>query len=238
MSNVDKMLYICYTNIVYTYLSITLGCDMMPGEKQVKSKKRVADHGEVFTAEREVKAMCDLVNDSCLNLDTTFLEPACGDGNFLAEILRRKLTRVYELSSYGKGKKKTVEQTAYEKNSITAICSLYGVDILEDNVRQCIDRLYNIWHEEYKKRCGTCNPDIEKSVLFILNQNILCGNALSLKKVNDKAEDTDEDIVFSEWKIIGDRTMHVNKYTLAYLLDESMPKSNKITDKKAKMITS
>ena len=59
--------------------------------KQVKSKQRVADHGEVFTAEREVKAMCDLVADECLRIDSRFLEPACGDGNFLAEILTRKL---------------------------------------------------------------------------------------------------------------------------------------------------
>ena len=62
--------------------------------KQVKSKERVADHGEVFTAEREVKAMCDLVETQCDNVDATFLEPACGDGNFLAEILERKLARV------------------------------------------------------------------------------------------------------------------------------------------------
>ena len=59
--------------------------------KQVKSKQRVADHGEVFTAEREVKAMCDLVEDECLRIDSRFLEPACGDGNFLHEILSRKL---------------------------------------------------------------------------------------------------------------------------------------------------
>lgn len=62
--------------------------------KQVKSKERVAEHGEVFTAEREVKAMCDLVSTQCDNVDATFLEPACGDGNFLSEILARKLARV------------------------------------------------------------------------------------------------------------------------------------------------
>ena len=60
--------------------------------KQVKSKQRVADHGEVFTAEREVKAMCDLVADECLRIDSRFVDPACGDGNFLAEILTRKLS--------------------------------------------------------------------------------------------------------------------------------------------------
>ena len=72
-------------------------------DKQVKSKQRVADHGEVFTAEREVKAMCDLVADECLRIDSRFLEPACGDGNFLQEILTRKLevvTKRYKKSPY------------------------------------------------------------------------------------------------------------------------------------------
>ena len=62
--------------------------------KQVKSKKRVAEHGEVFTAEREVKAMCDLVKQETERIDSRFLEPACGNGNFLAEILSRKLAVV------------------------------------------------------------------------------------------------------------------------------------------------
>lgn len=67
--------------------------------KQVKSKQRVADHGEVFTAEREVKAMCDLVKTETERIDSRFLEPACGDGNFLAEILSRKLAVVNLLKS-------------------------------------------------------------------------------------------------------------------------------------------
>ena len=69
-------------------------------EKQVKSKQRVADHGEVFTAEREVNAMLDLVKQETERIDSRFLEPACGDGNFLSEILRRKLAVVKR--SYGK----------------------------------------------------------------------------------------------------------------------------------------
>ena len=63
----------------------------MPASPQVKSRQRVAAHGEVFTAEREVKAMCDLVADECSRIDSRFLEPACGDGNCLAEVLSRKL---------------------------------------------------------------------------------------------------------------------------------------------------
>lgn len=85
---------------------------------QIKSKKRVSEHGEVFTAEREVKAMCDLVAQECDRIDSRFLEPACGDGNFLAEILTRKLATVkklYKSNSYD-----------YERYSVLAITSLYG----------------------------------------------------------------------------------------------------------------
>ena len=93
--------------------------------KQVKSKQRVADHGEVFTAEREVKAMCDLVADECLRIDSRFLEPACWNGNFLTEILSRKLdvvTKRYKKSPYD-----------YERNALLALGSIYGVDIMPDN---------------------------------------------------------------------------------------------------------
>ena len=84
---------------------------------QVKSRKRVVDHGEVFTAEREVKAMCDLVSDECLRIDSRFLEPACGNGNFLSEILARKLDEVAK-----KYKRSPVD---YEKNALLALGSLF-----------------------------------------------------------------------------------------------------------------
>ena len=95
-------------------------------ENQVKSKQRVADHGEVFTAEREVNAMLDLVKNETERIDSRFLEPACGDGNFLAEILRRKLAVVK--------RKYTKSPADYAKNAILAVSSMYGVDILRDNV--------------------------------------------------------------------------------------------------------
>lgn len=96
---------------------------------QVKSRKRVVDHGEVFTAEREVKAMCDLVSDECLRIDSRFLEPACGNGNFLSEILARKLDEV--------AKKYKRSPADYEKNALLALGSLYGVELLLDNVKEC-----------------------------------------------------------------------------------------------------
>ena len=101
---------------------------------QTKSKERVRDHGEVFTAEREVKAMCDLVKDETERIDSRFLEPACGDGNFLAEILTRKLVVVRK--KYGKS------PLDYEKNAVLAASSIYGVDILQDNVIACRERMF------------------------------------------------------------------------------------------------
>lgn len=113
-----------------------------PVKKQVNSKQRVADHGEVFTAEREVKAMCDLVKQETERIDSRFLEPACGDGNFLSEILSRKLAVVKK-----KYKKSPLD---YEKNAILALSSIYGVDILLDNAIACRERLFIIWEKEYK----------------------------------------------------------------------------------------
>lgn len=117
-----------------------------PKEKsQTKSKKRVRDHGEVFTAEREVKAMCDLVKDETQRIDSRFLEPACGDGNFLAEILKCKLAVVRK--KYGK------RAADYEKNAVLAVSSVYGIDILADNVQACRARLEGIWEKEYEDVC-------------------------------------------------------------------------------------
>lgn len=93
---------------------------------QTKSKQRVADHGEVFTAEREVNAMLDLVKQETGRIDSRFLEPACGTGNFLAEILRRKLAVVK--SRYGK------HPDDYERYAVIAVTSIYGVDLLQDNI--------------------------------------------------------------------------------------------------------
>lgn len=103
------------------------------GKKQIKSKERVAEHGEVFTNEREVKAMCDLVKDETERIDSRVLEPACGDGNFLAEILNRKLGTVSKC--YSKS------PNDWEQFSIVALSSLYGVDIMPDNAQECRDRL-------------------------------------------------------------------------------------------------
>ncbi len=181
-------------------------------KKQINSRQRVADHGEVYTAEREVKAMCDLVSDECNRIDSRFLEPACGNGNFLAEILSRKLAVVKK-----KYKKSVID---YEKNSLLAVSSLYGVDILADNVDVCRERLYKIWHKEYKTVSKTAfNDDTAKSVKFILSKNIVCGNALTLMCVDNEGKDTEIPIVFSEWAFIMGANMQRQDFTFAEILN-------------------
>ena len=115
----------------------------MDSKNQVKSKQRVTDHGEVYTSEREVNAMLDLVKQETERIDARFLEPACGNGNFLAEVLRRKLTVVE--SMYKRN------QLDFERYTILAISNIYGVDILEDNAQECRERLYDIFNQRYTK---------------------------------------------------------------------------------------
>ena len=184
-------------------------------EQQVKSKQRVSDHGEVFTAEREVNAMCDLVADECLRIDSRFLEPACGEGNFLAEILRRKLSTVK--SKYGKS------AYEYERNAILALTSIYGVDILADNAQLCRDRLYDIWNEEYTANCKKeCSDEARAAARYILSSNIVCGNALSLMCVDERQQDTDVPIIFPEWTFpLNDARVQRRDFRLDVLLKDN-----------------
>ena len=155
-------------------------------KQQTKSKQRVADHGEVFTAKREVKAMLDLVKQETENIESRFLEPACGDGNFLVEILRRKLAVVR--FRYGKN------PNDYERYAVIAVTSIYGIDILPDNVKQCRKRVYKIFNSEYTANCKEkVNDETRKAVRYILRHNIICGNTLRMKKRNGKP------IEFIEW---------------------------------------
>lgn len=180
-------------------------------DNQVKSKKRVADHGEVFTAQREVNAMLDLVKQETERIDSRFLEPACGTGNFLVEILKRKIAVVE--SRYSKN------QIEYERYSILALSSIYGVDILKDNVQTCRDRLLGIFTHYYLNNYKKdFKPDCLKSAEFILSRNILWGDALSLKTPDEKAEP----IIFSEWSAVNGSMIKRRDYTMANLL-ESQP---------------
>ncbi len=156
---------------------------------QVITKKRVADHGEVLTGSREVNAMLELVKQETERVDSRFLEPACGNGNFLAVVLERKLAVVEK--RYAKS------QLDFERYAVLGVSSIYGVDILDDNVRQCRERLYGVFDRDFysplfKKRARS---ECRDAVRFILERNIIWGDALTLKTVGEKSSY----IVFSEW---------------------------------------
>lgn len=162
-------------------------------KQQIKSKKRVADHGEVFTAEREVNAMLNLLPETIWhNITATFLEPACGNGNFLAEILSRKLNAVLELLSAKKIKKKH-QAFNYGFYAIGAVSSIYGIEILPDNCHECRERLLNLFTEHYQTHFKETDPNIIKVVKYLLGQNIVGGDALF-----------NTPIVFSEWAFVGE----------------------------------
>lgn len=161
-------------------------------EKQVISRKRVADHGEVFTAKREVNDMLDLVKQETERIESRFLEPACGTGNFLAEVLDRKL-RVVE-TRYSKS------QLDYERYSVIAVSSIYGIDILEDNVFDCRNRLFVIFNERYDTLYKEkAKEECKKSIRYILERNIIWGDALTLKTVGENPKP----IIFSEWSSVN-----------------------------------
>ena len=155
---------------------------------QIKHRTRVTDHGEVFTHEREVNAMLNLVKQETERLDSRFLEPACGNGNFLAEVLNRKLKILKD--RYSKS------QYDYERYSVVVISSIYGIDILEDNVEECRERLLRIFTEEYKKIFkNNINEKFLEVLKILFEKNIVCGDALTMK---DKKGGP---LVFSEWSM-------------------------------------
>lgn len=189
-------------------------CAVLPKKRgaglaaQVKSKQRVADHGEVFTNPREVNAMLDMVKQETERIESRFLEPACGNGNFLAEVLRRKLAVV--ASSYRKSPHE------YMRYAFVAVTSIYGVDILQDNVQECRERLFGIVAE-------TTLGDIKdktdlqflEAVRFVLQKNLLCGDALTLKDAEG------DPIRFAEWSIVTGDKVKRRDYLLSELLEGS-----------------
>jgi SAM-dependent methyltransferase len=188
--------------------------DILPAaceDSSVISKQRVTDHGEVLTGTREVNAMLDLVRQETERIESRFLEPACGNGNFLAEILERKL-RVVE-TRYGKS------QLDYERNAVLAVTSIYGIDILADNVAACRVRLFGIFDRSYTAQFkAAAKEECRATVKFILERNIVHGDALSLKTVDGKAP-----IVFSEWSPVNGSLIKRRDFTFSGLIPGFLP---------------
>jgi len=189
-------------------------------EQLIKSRKRVAERGEVFTAEREVNAMLDLVKQETERIDSRFLEPACGNGNFLVEILRRKLDVIW--------RQYQGQVTQVQLQSVIAVSSIYGIDIMEDNLVECRARLMEILREWYPHAIlGGQAPDkLIKVWQYLLERNILWGDALTLREpVSQNATIIEKQnarpITFSEWSFISDMVMRKDFHLAALVQAQS-----------------
>lgn len=152
----------------------------------VKSKQRVADHGEVFTPAWMVEAMLDLVKEETERIDSRFLEPACGSGNFLVQILRRKLA-VVELK-YGKS---DFERSHY---ALLALMCIYGIELLADNIVECRGNVLDVFGEYLNLDAGS---DMYLAATHVLSENLVHGDALTMRG-NDG-----QPITFAEWGYLG-----------------------------------
>ena len=155
-------------------------------ERLVKSRQRVSDHGEVFTPVWMVEDMLDLVKDESERIDSRFLEPACGSGNFLISVLKRKLRSVE--TRYGKSE--------FEKrhHALFSLMCIYGIELLEDNVEECRANLLKVYAEYLQIAPGDSWSDAAENVLQV---NILQGDALQLKTAEGNP------IEFPEWGYLG-----------------------------------
>lgn len=152
----------------------------------VKSKHRVAAHGEVFTPPWMVEAMLDLVKEETQRIDSRFLEPACGSGNFLVQILRRKLAAV-ELK-YGKS---DFERRHY---ALLALMCIYGIELLTDNIAECRDNVLEIFAEYLNL---DESDDLCRAASHVLSQNLVHGDALTMRTKDGQP------ITFAEWGYLG-----------------------------------
>lgn len=155
-------------------------------EHQVKSKQRVADHGEVFTPAWMVEAMLDLVKGETQRMDSRFLEPACGSGNFLVRILQRKLTAV-ELK-FGK--------SDFEKRhfALFSLMCTYGIEFLPDNIAECRANMLEIFADYLKIEES---DDLYLAASYVLSQNLVHGDALTMLTSHGQP------ITFAEWGYLG-----------------------------------
>jgi hypothetical protein len=152
----------------------------------IRSKKRVSDHGEVFTPRWLVESMLDLVRGETERIDSRFLEPACGSGNFLVPVLQRKLAAV----------EAKYVNSEFEKQhfALLALMCIYGIELLIDNIAECRANLLEIFAEYLNMDEST---DLYRAAFFVLSQNLVHGDALRMRAVDGQP------ITFAEWGYLG-----------------------------------
>lgn len=170
----------------------------------LKSKQRVADHGEVFTPAWMVGAMLDMVRGETERIDARFLEPACGSGNFLVQVLRRKLAAV-ELK-YGKS---DFERRHY---ALLGLMCIYGIELLADNIAECRANLLEILAEYLNL---SASDDLYRAASFVLSQNLVHGDALTMCNHEGKP------ITFAEWGYLGKGRFQRRDFRFDVLLGSS-----------------
>ena len=152
----------------------------------IKSRKRVADHGEVFTPAWLVDAMLDLVKDESERIDSRFLEPACGSGNFIVNVLQRKLAAVE--CKFGKS---DFEKQHY---ALLALMCIYGIELLADNIAECRENMLEVFADYLNMQES---DDLYRAASYVLSQNLVHGDALTMRTSGG------EPITFAEWGYLG-----------------------------------
>jgi len=170
----------------------------------VKSKRRVADHGEVFTPAWMVEAMLDLLKDETERIDSRFLEPACGSGNFLVQIMRRKLAAV-ELR-YGKS---DFERRHY---ALLGLMCIYGIELLADNIAECRANVLEVLAEYLNL---DESDELYRAACYVLSQNLVHGDARTMRTHDDRA------ITFAEWGYLGKGKFQRRDFCFATLTGSS-----------------
>ena len=152
----------------------------------IRSKKRVADHGEVLTPGWLVRKMLDLVKGETERIDSRFLESACGSGNFLVPVLQRKLAAVE--AKFGKS---DFERRHY---ALLAVMCTYGIELLPDNIVECRANMLEVF-ADYLNLTET--DEVYLAAFYVMSQNLVHGDALTMRTHDGQA------ITFAEWGYLG-----------------------------------
>jgi len=172
------------------------------------SRQRIVDHGEVYTPPGLVNDMLDLVQGECERIDSRFLEPACGNGNFLVEVFRRKLRTA--------DKHNARNRSRWERDAILATSSIYGIDLLPDNVAECRTRLLGVLTAAHEARFKEPLPEAAaRAAAFILARNVVQGDALTFRTAGDRP------IVFSEWSPVNGTMLKRRDFSYGHLLEHA-----------------
>lgn len=173
-------------------------------ETGIKSEERVNKFGEVYTPQDIVCKMSDMVGESLYRMDKTVLEPSCGNGNFMVELIKRKM----------EGAIKEVKEKGgnFDLMTLKAVSLVYGVDIIVDNIEESKNRMMDVIQTMYTEHTGNeITEELKKSVKFILDRNVILGNTLTQMKLEPKTKRKpkpgtlvetieDGDLMISEWK--------------------------------------